>query len=138
MKALLAVRLSGALLVGCARKLAGEYTGKLTESSDIMKDGRLIQVDSKTDATFRIVSAGDKLSTVVRECTLLLAPTAKRDEVDVAAARRASFPFRLQGTATAKGTLSREGRWLNAVFSFQPVEREMSGTLVVLFSGTVP
>jgi hypothetical protein len=138
-RALIAIALSLTLLCGCTKKLAGKYTGKLSESSDIMKDGSLpTPYGPSTNTTLEIVAEGDKLSTVVKGCKILFKQTPKGD-ADTTSDQtcRISIPG-YDGTAKVKGTLSREGRWLNAVFNFAPTEPKTSGALVVLFSGTAP
>lgn len=143
MKALLVVAslvLGGLSLGGCT-KIAGDYVGKLHESSTIrtVKDGRMVvsaEDVEKLGETFHVEQAGDKLKAVVRGCTIEFARKGK--EADAVPGQSCKLSVKsYEGVAAVKGVLSREGRRLNAVLSLAPTEPGVDGSLVVVFSGTV-
>ena len=127
--------------VGGCTKIAGDYVGKLSESSTIttVKDGRIVVSSDdveKPDTTFHVEQAGEKLKIVAKGCTIEF--TGKGKDADALPGQTCKLSLKnYEGTTAVKGTLSREGRWLNAVVSLAPTEPGVEGSLIVLFSGTV-
>lgn len=126
-------------VAGCS--IAGDYKGKLSESCTIMVTGKddkatfCKSADDVNDTTFHIEKAGDKLKVVVKGCTILFTSKARGDiEADAGQTCRLTTDG-YEGVTNVKGILSREGRWMNAVFSFKPTEPGVTGGLSVLFSG---
>lgn len=144
MKALLVLAslVMAGLSVGGCTKIAGDYVGKLTESSTITveKDGHVVPLPPhdvvKPDTTFRVEQAGDKLKIVAKGCTIEF--TGKGKTADAVPGQTCKLSLKgYEGITRVAGTLSREGRWLNVVLSLGPTEPGVDGSLVVLFSGTV-
>lgn len=129
------------LPVGGCTKIAGDYVGKLSESSTIRteKDGHVVVSPhnvEQPDTTFHVEQAGDKLKVVAKGCTIEF--KGKGKTVDVVPGQTCKLSLKgYEGSTAVTGTLSREGRWLNVVLSLGPTEPGVDGSLVVLFSGTV-
>lgn len=144
MRALLWSAVVGGLVAGCAKKLPGDYTGTLSESSTIItiKDGKMISSGggaATTNVTMHVGQTGDNVTMVVKGCTISFVVSSRGSQAEAVSGQACPLSMDgYKGMTAVTGNLSREGRWLNAVVSLAATEAGTSGSHVVTFSGTTP